>query len=418
MRHYIGRHLLGILAAAVVVVVVALCGGWPGYESVAQVDDAADNGTLTVGQCIEVNASVSPLDEALIKEDIIEEDLLQTEVTDGMCKDMLEPIADGTQMRRLIAAQSYIQEIKLINGAIRRAGSRTAAKGTDRHFLAAEPSGVAWTVVAAVQGAAEAQYHDGEDPRGGDGEGPRGGDGEGNGSEVTPTAKQAATISECSELSGAEHSYDEVLAQCEAAAEKAGASSLEAAAGAHCGLEVDVLDDEAKKIKGLYEIRPLIPEKMRHRETAQAGLLVQPATKKRFQEIRQEHADIAGASESDIGCVVLTNQMKAKLVPLGELGVDHHQSDDIRELSANRDTIWGWDITARQTGTQRLLLDLSYAISREGQEFRQIPESPVHEGEIRVTPLQSDSNQDTAEQPWWRRIFEGVLERISKVFGA
>jgi hypothetical protein len=60
-------------------------------------------------------------------------------------------------------------------------------------------------------------------------------------------------------------------------------------------------------------------------------------------------------------------------------------------------------------------LDLSYAISREGQEFRQIPASPVYDDAIRVTPHLSDSSQETTVRPWWQRIFEGILKRI---FGA
>jgi hypothetical protein len=425
MRPYIGRHLFGAAAAAVVVV-MALCGGWPVYEGVAQVDDAADDAILTVGRCIEVNTSVSPLEETLIKEDIIEDDLLQTKVTNGMCEDMLDRIPDGTPVQRLVAAQSYMQEIKLIKGAIRRAASLAAAKGTDRHLLAARPPVVAWTVVAAVQDAAEAQYPDGERPSPSPPPGPSPSPPPGpspspppeDGSEVTPTTKQAATIADCSELSGAEPSYEEALAQCEAAAEKAGASYLEAAAGARCGLEVDVLDDEVENTSGMYVIKPVIPKEMRNRETKQAGLLVSPATKKRFQEIRQKHEVIAEASESNSGCVVLTDRMKATLVslePLEELDIDRHQTDDIRELSANRDTRWGWAITANQTGEQSLLLDLRYAISREGSEFRSLKE-PVYDGAIKVTPLQGDSTQKATEQeaterPWWRRIWR-IFERI------
>ena len=109
--------------------------------------------------------------------------------------------------------------------------------------------------------------------------------------------------------------------------------------------------------------------------------------------------------------------MKAQLVSYpydpDESVIERHQLDDIRELSSNRDTMWGWGITARQTGEIDLLLDLHYAISREGKEFRRIPGSPIFEGEIKVTPLQGDSTQRETERPWWRRI----LEAISGLFG-
>jgi len=246
-------------------------------------------------------------------------------------------------------------------------------------------------------------------------------DGEGDGSEVTLRTEQAAAAASVGEDDDA--SIAERLHEKEAAAKKEGASAPEAAAGARCGVEVDVLDDEVEKIEGIYEVQPLMPKEMRRGETEQVGLLVSPAAKERLQEIRQKHEVIAEASESDIGCVVLADRMKAKLVPIGELAVNRHQPDDIRELSPNGSTSWGWDIIARQTGETELLLDLRYAISREGSEFRPLKE-PVYEGAIKVTPLQSDSTQnatelraterEAAEQPWWRRI----LARIFGVFGA
>src|SRR5918994_775732 len=153
MRPYIVRHLIGTGVAAVVV--VALCWGWLIYDAVAQVDDAADDGILTVGQCIDANVSFRPVEEALVKEAIIEKDLLQTNVTNGMCEDMLERTSDGTPVRMLVAAQNYVQEIALIEGAMRRVASSAAAKGTERHSLAAEPLGVAATLVALVQSTAE-----------------------------------------------------------------------------------------------------------------------------------------------------------------------------------------------------------------------------------------------------------------------
>jgi hypothetical protein len=102
----------------------------------------------------------------------------------------------------------------------------------------------------------------------------------------------------------------------------------------------------------------------------------------------------------------------------GKLGVDRHELDDIRNLSSNRDTRWGWDITARQTGEPNLLLDLRYAISRKGQEdFRLVPQSPIYDDAIKVTPLQSTSTQKATERPWWQRIFRGISEWISGLFG-
>jgi hypothetical protein len=309
---------------------------------------------------------------------------------------MLAQIPDDP-VGRVLAAQNYIQEIKLIEEAMRR------ADGTEPP--APEPP---------APGTAE------PDPDGDSGAAPAagGGDREGDGIGVTPTSKQAAAAASVAEDGDA--SIGERLRQKEEALKKEGASVPEARAGARCSTEVDVSDDEVKKSKGLFEIRPQMPKEMGHRETKQAGLLVSPVTKKRFEEIRQKHGDIDEVSESGIGCVELVDRMKAQLVPLDleGLGIIRHHPDDIRDLSSNRDTRWGWGITARQTGNLELLLDLRYAISREGQEFRLIPDSPVYEGAIWVTPFQSDSLLPSRDRPWlWVSLIGVVVSTVIALVG-
>ena len=143
-------------------------------------------------------------------------------------------------------------------------------------------------------------------------------------------------------------------------------------------------------------------------------------TRERLREVRRKHDAVAETSESNIDCVRLTHLMKAQLIPyrMDDFVIDRHQADDVRELSSNRDTTWGWDITARHKGELGLLLELSCAISREDQEFRHIRASPIFDGAIKVAPSQDDSSQQAStEQPWWRRIFGGFFERISGLFG-
>jgi hypothetical protein len=421
MRPYVGRHLLGIGTAAVVV--VTLCVGWPVYHGVAQTNDAPTDASLTVGQCIGANATtIDPLEETLIKEDVIEENLLQSKVTNGMCEDMLAPISDGTPAQKLLTAQNYMQEINLIERSMRKAAAEEAATRGPDWSSSSEESLIRFRTIAQTskQVPALAQYDEG----GGGGDNVSGGGGGGGGTEaggiggVEPSERQAAAAVSVGEDDDA--SIAEKLLRKEEAAINAGASVPEAKASARCSTEVEVSDEELKKGKGLYKIKPQMPEEIQVRKTQRVGLLVLPVTKKRFEEMRQKHESINEKSTSSIGCVELVNRMKAQLVPLDLEGLRIYprHPNDIRELSSHLDTRWGWDIYARQPGNLELLLDLRYPISREGQEFRLVPHSPVYDGVVRVTMLQSGSSEEATERPWWQRIFGGIFERISRLFGA
>jgi hypothetical protein len=416
MRSYVVTQLFSPKAAAAVVVAMALCWGWPVYDGVAQVDGAADDAILTVERCIGSEATIGPLEETLIKEDIIEKDLLQTEVTNVMCKDMLEPAPDGAPLEKLTAAQNYIQEIKLIEGAMEEATNGAAVRGTDRHS-SSDDSLVMFQAIGQTSEevvATHAQYHDGT---GGDGTGGDGTGGDGTGG-VEPEERQAAAVANAGEDNA--DSIPESLRQKVEAGEDAGADPPEARAGARCGVEVEVLDEEVKRIedRGLFEVTPYIPEEIRLREpqeAEEAGLLVRSTTKKEFRGIKREQKAVAGASESPVGCVILTDRMMATLRPISEteaLKVDRGQGDDIQELSDNSDTSWSWDIKGRQAGSPQLYLDLKYEMAQK-KEFRSLPDSPVYDERIKVTSPAPEP-PSAPEPPWWQRIFK----RISEFFGA
>ena len=242
-----------------------------------------------------------------------------------------------------------------------------------------------------------------------------GGGGGGTGG-IEPRKRQAAAAAGAGE--DADDSIAERLRQKEAALKEEGASAPVAAAGGRCSLSVNILDEELDQGEGLYHITPLIPKKIGQGETKPAGLLVTPAAKERFQEIRRKNGAVAEASESDIGCVRLTDQMGATLMSSSpeELDIDRQQLDDIHKLSSNRSTRWGWDLTAHQTGELNIVLDLRYAISRKSQEFRRIPDSPIYEGPIKATPPESDSTKKDTVRAWWQRLLGSLSEWISRLF--
>jgi hypothetical protein len=455
VQHALGLRLPVTIAVSLLALLLALFLGWPVYDGAARADDAADDANLTVRTCIGANTISGSLEEALIKEDVIEKDLLQTKVTNGMCKEMLQPIHDGTPVRKLLTAQNYLQEINLIEGAMSKAADEAATRGTDakgpgRHFLADKPLGLPmWTGLGATQRAAVVLYSPSSasasagggsatpipsspspEPTtqpspaptaggsasasagggsasasagGGSASASAGGDGIGG---VDLSKRQAAAAASAGEDDDA--SIAERLRKKEAALKKEGASATQAAAGGRCSLEVDVLDEKADKLKDLeaYEIKPHMPKKMGQRESEQAGLVVSPVTKEMFQGIRkktsEKNGDIAEASESDIHCVRLADQMKVKLLAYHpeELRIDPRYSDDIRDLSSNQNTRWSWDIDPHGAGKVDLILDLRYTISRKDQEFRQVPDPPVYDGVLKVTPHQSDSTQKGTES-WW-----------------
>lgn len=370
MRSYVIRQLFG--PAAAVAVVAALCLGC----------NAADDDTLTVGQCIGDNATNGPVEEALIKEDIIEENLLQTKVTKVVCEDMRKPISGSTRLQKLAAAQRYIQEIKLIEGAMRGAAAEQAARATDWHSSSNESLmqlvAIAYTSELV---AAQDQYDDARDG-------------------IEPREMQAAAAARVGENPDA--SIANRLRKKEAVANNAGASDPEAKAGARCSTEIEVSDDEVKKIvAGQVEIIPQMPKKIPFGEAKRAGLLVSPVPQQRSREIRQKQEDIEKASKSTFGCGYLTDRMQAELVPLEELealGIDPRDPDDIQELSSHQEVKWSWKVSGRQVGTPEVLLNLSYELSQEGPEFRGIPQSPVYNEPIRVT-----------RQPWWQRIWQRIF---------
>jgi hypothetical protein len=415
---------------------MALCTFLVVSGSVAQDKDPTSDATLTVGQCVEdgIDVSLEPFEETLIKEGTIREGLLQTKVTKPMCADMLERTSSDAPVQKLLAAQNYVQEIELIEGAMQKAADETSTKETGRH-LPADDSLDLTLAAAQTSGEATGQQSttppdDGSasptssptasptssptaspspsvspSPSPSPGDGGGGGDdgsgdddgsvpGSGDGAGVEPKEKQAAVISSMVQGDSAASIEEQLDAGTEAGV-RAGASRPEAAAGTKCSLEVKFLDDYVQTLlPGAYKITPnAIPEELKYGSTRRVVLSILPTTREVFENIKQKQEAVAKASESDVECVGLTGRMKATLGSLDGLEISS-RDENVKPVYADETTVWEWSITGRPKGRQSLYLDLSYAISPPGKVpvFRSHEPPPLEETiTVRATPLQNVS---------------------------
>jgi hypothetical protein len=403
-RRHISRCLIGIGGA---VALMALCVGWLAYDVAAQTNDAADDGTQTVGECLgEVSTSVGPVEEALIKEDIIAETLLPTKLTDGMCEDMLGRAPDGTLVQTLVAAQNYIQEIKLIENSILEAEGEAAAKGNYRH-----PSSVSFILARAttetIEGPAQAQYapSDGNSTATAtatstatSNAGGGGGGGGTGGTTVSGDRRQAAQASAMAAAAVAEGdaSIADMLYRLEAAGLNEGLSRSEAAHSARCALEEAQLNVISKKLsQGQYmKLGPdPTPKEMEYEDTVTIKLLVSGDVGGLYEELERKYEKVAEASEVEKGCVLFVKSMNAHLLDRN-FAVDPHQSRETQPIT--RDTTWSWDVTANTKGKNSMDLFVGHVLQSGELELRPhwVEPAPVRHAVITVNarPLGDKSN--------------------------
>lgn len=381
-KRYVRRCLAGSVAAAAL---VAFGVNPTVHEAGAQDADMPGGPVLTVEQCLAEGGEVlvKPLQEAFAGEGITEEGLLRRQVTDLMCEDLLQQAPSDAPAQRLVAAQNYLQEIELVEGAMREAApgvDSPAAARKDRPQDAPQTS----------EGATQEQYGDGTDPA--DNEGPG----------VGPTTMRAAAISggvrddEGASISGR-------LQRREAAGIRAGASPPEAAAGARCDLELEMLGRASKELyRGESRIVPPIPEDMQRDDTVPVKLSVSP-TEEPYGNLRQQYEEVAESSSAQSRCVGLTERMKAVLIGGSGLDINSHQGGDSSIQPLAPDAAWGWDITASAAGQRRVHLNLGQEIKLPGREsdFHWVEPAPF-DGTItvRATLLQNVSSFVNLRWEW------------------
>jgi hypothetical protein len=385
-RQYIGKYLVGFGVAAAL---MALCMGWLVYDAAAQTNDAPNDGTLTVRECLrKANTSVVTDGQALTKEGIIEENLLPTMVTNDMCEDILKRAPDGTSVQTLVAAHNYLQEINLIENSIRGAAAEAAAKGSDRHLLGDVSLVSARVMAQADKTPMQQQYPDDETPS------ESGSDETG----VKRITREAAGVSAtaASVVAKSNTSIAGMLNQIEAAAFQEGLSRTEAALSARCGIETALLNAISKELSQRKYIKVSpdpTPKEMEYGNTVTIELLVSGDVSGLYEKLEGEYEKVAEASEAEEGCVDFNTRMKAGIHD-ESFSIDPNQDQEMRSIT--HDTTWSWDVTANAEGKNSVELLVGHVLQRGelGVTPQWVLPSPVPPAVITVTvnPLGEASN--------------------------
>jgi hypothetical protein len=390
-RQYIGKYLVGFGVAAGL---MALCMGWLVYDAAAQTNDAPNDGTLTVRECLrKANTSVVTDGQALTKEGIIEENLLPTMVTNDMCEDILKRAPDGTSVQTLVAAHNYLQEINLIENSIRGAAAEAAAKGSDRHLLG-DVSLVSDRVMAQADKSPMQQYPDDETPS----------DSGSDETGVKPIRREAASVSAtaASVVAKSNTSIAGMLDQIEAAALQDGLSRPEAALSARCGIETALLNAILKELSQRKYIKlspDPTPKEMEYGKTVTIKLLVSGDVSGLYEKLEGEYEKVAEASEAEEGCVDFNARMSARIHD-ESFSIDPNQGQEMRSIT--HDTIWSWEVTANAEGKNIVDLLVGHVLQRGELESTPHWVLPVPRAVItvKVNPLGDASNLIGSNWQW------------------
>jgi hypothetical protein len=391
-RQYVGKYLVGIGVAAAL---MALSVGWLVSDAAAQTNDPPDNGALSVEECLgKDNASVGPTGQTLAREGVIEENLLSTLVTDDMCGDILKRTQNGDPVQALVAAQNYIQEIKLIEDSIHKAAGEATARASDRR-LYGDVSLVSATVgLQANKGPAQRQYHDRETPSGDGSNGPR----------VKPIRRQAANVSETAAgvVADGDGSIADMFKRVEAVALSKGLSRSEADYSARCGLETAMLNAVSKElIHGRYiKVIPApTPQEMEYGDTVTVELLVSGDVSGLYEKLEGQYGEVAEASGTEEGCVGVVESMKARLSDRS-FKIDPHQ--DKEEKRITHDTAWRWDVTANTEGKNFVDLFVGHVLQLGEMELvpHWVEPSPVRHATITVKQEPLRARLDLVGRNW------------------
>src|SRR5918998_2681350 len=299
MRSHFDESLIRAGLAATMTVVGL---SWLAYAGAVHADMATYDELLTAERCIDNNTtgSVEPFEEALIAEGIVNTELDKTNLTRGMCEEIIDRTPGGSPIARAVAVGNLTQEGQIIeksmedaadkdvNGdgrvdaederiadaasfaaslaareSVRRAAEEGSIDGGGIGELNAEPA-------AYLQSAAKAQYPD-------DGGGGGGGGGEDATASATAGEAQATGLP----------SREEVRTDASGAAREKGADKEAAAAGGQCAATVALTDVTLRLIRGNMAFDA--PSKdMNWRDHDRAQLVVAPKAVGPIEQLKQQ----------------------------------------------------------------------------------------------------------------------------------
>lgn len=400
-RQYAGKYLVGIGVAAAL---MALSVGWLVSDAAAQTNDPPDNGAVSVEECLgKAYSPVGPTGQTLAREGVIEENLLPTLVTDDMCGDVLERAQNGDPVQALVAAQNYIQEIKLVEDSIHKAAGEATARASDRRLYGDVSLVSAMGELQANKGPAQRQYHDRETPSGGGGKGPR----------VKPVRRAAASVSETAAgvVADGDGSISDMFERVEAVALSRGLSRSEADYSARCGLETALLNAISKElIHGRYiKVSPApTPKEMEYGDSVTVELLVSGDASGLYEKLEGQYGEVAEASETEEGCVGVVESMKARISDRS-FKIDPHQDKEVKRIT--HDTAWRWDVTANTEGKNTVDLFVGHVLQLGEMELvpHWVEPSPVRHATITVKQEPLRAKSDLVGRNWQWLLLPAVI---------
>jgi hypothetical protein len=331
----------------------------------AQLNDAADDETLTVEQCINDNTD-TPLkrveEKALIEAGIIDENLGNRLLTKEVCGDIIARTKDRSPMERIIMTANVIQELDIIqrrmkkavegdvngDGAVSAQDSRVvsassyaashAAQQTVRMAINEDANDTGMIQNIKVETAAYQQY---QDDGGGDGGAAGGGAGGGGDSSATLP------------------SYETVQDKAKDAAETEGAISKAAAAGGTCATEVALTNATMKLVKANMVFEEPT-KKMQWKSRDVLELVMSPSTLDSIDELKQTLEDAEKSDEIHGQCIGLAEKMKAEFVDSKSAFAITSYTGDVQDIAFNSATEWEWGIVANKEGTHHVALNIEW----------------------------------------------------------